>query len=182
MSAASSSMPHPGSARLTLRALSIWPNEDGPAQRLQIPSSADEDTNTCTTSLSMRRSDCNRNPWRTQPGKPSSASSMDRRPWPGSGKIGPMLWQFTGSRKNYIKRAILLTLISNHAHRRTLTEVATCPQRSGRSRKPRDDRECCAARRRARSKFGKMKPGPTTSSQFFQTIASRGVILPTRNG
>ena len=98
MSAASSSMPHPGSARLTLRALSIWPNEDGPAQQLQIPLSADKDTNACTTLLSIRRSDCNPNPWRTQPGKPSSASSMDRRPWPGSRKTGPTLWQ--GSRKS----------------------------------------------------------------------------------
>src|SRR5262245_40255122 len=97
MSAASSSMPHPGSARLTLRALSIWPNEDGPAQRLQIPWSADKDTNACTISLSMRQCDCNRNPWRTQPGKRSSASSTDRRPWPGSRKTGPTLWQ--GSRR-----------------------------------------------------------------------------------
>jgi hypothetical protein len=96
MSAASSSMPHLGSARLTLRALSVWPNEDGPAHRLQIPLSADEDTNACTTSLSMRRSDCNRNPWRTQPGKPSSASSMDPRPWPGSRRTGPTLWQGSG--------------------------------------------------------------------------------------
>src|SRR5262245_31684236 len=97
MSTASSSMPHPGSAELTLRALSIWPNEDGPAPRLQIPSSADADMNACTTSLSMRRSDCNRNPWRTQLGKPSSASSMDPRPWPGWRKTDPTLWQ--GSRK-----------------------------------------------------------------------------------
>ena len=39
----------------------------------------------------------NRNPWRTQPGQPSSASSTDPRPWPGSRKTGPKLWQ--GSRR-----------------------------------------------------------------------------------
>jgi hypothetical protein len=93
MSAAPSSMPHPGSARLTLRALSIWPNEDGPARRLQIPSSADEGTNACMTWLSMRRSGFNQNPWRTQPGKRSSVSSMGRTLWPGSRKTGLTLWQ-----------------------------------------------------------------------------------------
>ena len=96
MSAASSSMPHPGSARLTLRVSSIWPGEDGPARRLQIPSNTDEDTNACTTSLSMRRSGCNQNLWRTRPGKPSSVSSMDPRPSPGSKKTGPTLWRGSG--------------------------------------------------------------------------------------
>ena len=97
MSAASSSMPRRGSARLPLRASSIWPSGDGPARRLQNPSSTDEAMNACTTSSSMRRSDCNRSPWRTRPGKPSSASLMDPRPSPGSRKTGPTLWQ--GSRK-----------------------------------------------------------------------------------
>lgn len=59
----------------------------------QSRSSTDEDTNACTISLSTRQSDCNRNPWRTQPGKPSSVSSMDPRPSPGSKKTGPTLQQ-----------------------------------------------------------------------------------------
>lgn len=93
MSSASSSMPHPGSARPTLRALSIWPSEGGPVRRLRIPSSADEDTNACTTWLRMRRSGFNRNPSRTQPGKRSSVSSTGRTLWPGSRKTGLTLWQ-----------------------------------------------------------------------------------------
>src|SRR6476659_3878301 len=93
MSFASSSMPHSGSARPTLRALSIWPSEGGPVRRLRIPSSVDEDTNACTTWLRMRRSGFNQNPSRTQPGKRSSVSSTGRTLWPGSRKTGQTLWQ-----------------------------------------------------------------------------------------
>src|SRR5215813_10785301 len=93
MFSVSSSMPHLGSARLTLRALSIWTSEGGLARRSRNPSRADEDTNACMTSLSMRRSDFNRNPWRTRPGIPSNVSSTDRRLWPGSRKTGLTLWQ-----------------------------------------------------------------------------------------
>src|SRR5215813_2530256 len=93
MFSVSSSMRHLGSARLTLRALSIWPSEGGLARRSRNPSRADEDTNACMTSLSMRRSDFNRNPWRTRPGIPSSVSLTDRRLWPGSRKTGLTLWQ-----------------------------------------------------------------------------------------
>src|SRR6266545_3186756 len=69
------------------------PSEGGPARRLRNPLSADEDTNACTNSLSMRQSDFNRNPSRTQPGKRSSVSSTGRRLWPGSRKTGLTLWQ-----------------------------------------------------------------------------------------
>jgi hypothetical protein len=86
-------MPHLGSARPTLRALSIWPSEGGPVRRLRSPSSADKDTNACTTWLSMRRSGFSRNPSRTQPGKRSSVSSTGRMLWLGSRKTGLTLWQ-----------------------------------------------------------------------------------------
>ena len=65
---------------------------------LQIPSSADEDTNACTTSLSMRRSGFSRNPSRTQAGKRSNVSSTGRRLWPGSRKTGLTLWRESRAR------------------------------------------------------------------------------------
>ena len=98
MPSVSSSMPRLGSARLTLRALSIWPSGGGPARRLRNPSSADEDTNACTNSLNMRQSDFSRNPSRTRPGKRSSVSSTGRRRWPGSRKTGLTLWQESRAR------------------------------------------------------------------------------------
>ncbi len=98
MSSVSNSTPHPGSARPTLRALSIWPSEGGPVRRLRSPSSADEDTSACTNSLRMRQSDFNRNPSRTQPGKRSSVSSTGRRLWPGSRKTGMTLRQESRAR------------------------------------------------------------------------------------
>ena len=68
----------------------------GPVRRLRSPSSADEETNACTTWSSMRRSGSNQNPSRTEPGKRSSVSSTGRTPSPGSRKTGLTLWQ--GSR------------------------------------------------------------------------------------